>query len=123
MTEDAVLQLLHRKQILVTSMPASMEGKRAFLGVYPIEPTWPSTRARLRRFGISLQDTAAPLYRISSFEIDQKLVETQDYPSEDDLDRVRDVVAIGDDDLRSKLLEFGVDLTQLDLPSNSDYPL
>ena len=86
-----------------------------------MDPKSPDTIALLRRSGVSASDE--PLYRVSAVEVNPALVESQDYPSEEDLRHVHDVVAIGDEDLRAKLNEFGVGLDQLDFPANTDYPL
>lgn len=123
MTEDLILQFLHNKELLTASFPASTESKLAFLGVYPIDPSWPSTIARLRRLGISTVNATQLLYRICAFEIDRELLDIDEYPSEETMNSLHDTVAIGDDDLRTKLKSLGLDLTQLDLPSKSNYPL
>lgn len=123
MTKDTVLQLVHSKTILATSIPASLEGKLGFLGVYPIDPTWPSTIARLRRHGISVSRWSKRLYRVRAFEVDRRLVEAEEYVSVESINSIRGEVTIGDEDLRATLEQLGVRLDQLDLPSQSNYPL
>jgi hypothetical protein len=57
------------------------------------------------------------------FEVLKTLVAGNAYLSERELANKRDAIAIGDEDLTTRLREFGVSIEGLDHPSNGDYPI
>lgn len=123
MTEYAVLQALHEGRSLVVELSTSREGRRAWLGVYPLRLDSPDVKALLRRYGYFDLHTDEPVYNIRTFEIDRSLNEADIWLSEDDLLEKRDALAIGDQDLRAKLEQFGTRLQDLVRPFKSDYPI
>jgi hypothetical protein len=123
MTRDAVLQLLHRGRQLASSVHASEEGSLGWIGVYPLDSQRPETATLLRRFGVAIMGHVAPVYRIRAFEVAKTLIEADVSISEDELKNTGDSLAIGDEDLESKLRSLGIELNRLDLPFKSNYPI
>jgi hypothetical protein len=123
MTRDAVVQLLHRGRHLAAAIVAAEEGRMAWVGVYPLDPSRPDTSAVLRRFGVSVLGGAGPLYRIRAFEVQTTLIEEDASISEEELTNKRDALAMDDEDLVAKLRTLGIELEGLDLPFKSNYPI
>lgn len=123
MTRDTVLQLLQRGAHLVAAIPARLPGRQAWVGIYPIDPNRRGADIVLRGFGVSVADASSPLYRIRAFEVAQALIDADASVGEADLENPQDLLAIGDDDLETKLRALGVELEQLERPFKSDYPI
>jgi len=123
MTEDALLQLLHRGKHLATSIIASAETKLAWVGVYPLDVHRKGTVRALQRSGLSMPDNDDIIYAVRAFEVERTRVNSDAWICEDDLDNKVNTVVIGDDALRAKLEEVGVRMDQLDLPYKSNYPI
>jgi hypothetical protein len=122
MTEETILYLLRRWTPLAVEIPASMQDRSAWIGVYPLNPEWPETRELLNQRGI-LMHAREPMYRVRRFEVERALIDADVWLCETDLRDKRDAIAIGDEDLRLKLAEYGVRLDQLLQHFKTDYPI
>lgn len=63
------------------------------------------------------------MYRVRKFELERALIDADVSVCEADLQDKRDAIAIGDEDLRLKLAEYGVRLDQLLQHFQTDYPI
>jgi hypothetical protein len=122
MNEETILYLLRRWTPLAVEIPATIPGRSAWIGVYPLDPSRPDTRHFLNRRDI-LSTTQEPIYRVRKFELDRALIDADAHVCETDLSDKQDAIVIGDDDLRLKLAEYGLCLDQLLQHFKTDYPL
>lgn len=123
MTIDAVLALLHRGKSLAACCAAAQENRLGWVGVYPLNLSRRETAVVLQRSGIASLHGDAPIFRIRKFEVDRQLILDDVSIGEEDLANAADILAIGDDDLQSKLQALGTAIEALDLPFKSDYPI
>jgi len=113
---------LHRGQLLVAERPCTDPERRAWIGIYPLNPTDPTTQQLLLREGISvLPGTAERFYRIHTFELPRNLENT--YFPEEVKRSPQYYFAIGDDDLVDRLRQLEILPTDFNVPWRSDYPL
>src|SRR5689334_2083755 len=84
MTEHAILQVLHEGRSLVAELSTSREGKRAWLGVYPLRLCSPDVIAFLRSHGHFDLESQEHVYNIRVFEIDRTLNTADVWCCEDD---------------------------------------
>src|SRR6185503_2323714 len=122
MTDETILSLLHRGTRLAAIIPSTSEDRIAWIGVYPLNLKSPDTLQMLLRRNVAT-NTTMPVYRLRTFEVDRALVDKDKWISDDDLTNDRDAIAVGDDDLREKLAQFGARLDQLEQHFKSDYPI
>jgi len=122
MTKDAVLHLLHTNKPLAAAIRPESVGLLSWVGVYPIDATWPDGAALIRRFGVDAR-SKDHIYYVRRFDVDQELVAADVWLSEEDLRNRQDTLVVGDDALISRLAQLGVYIEELDLPHKSDYPI
>jgi hypothetical protein len=122
MLRDALVQWLQEDRILTGELIPTKEGRRAWVGIYPLSLKRQGTHARLKREGLAILPGAdVHVYLISTFEIDVSLLDK--YFSEEEIENKRDFILFGEDALFEKLEELHIPLEILDSPARNDYPL
>jgi hypothetical protein len=120
---EAVLQSLHRGAVLAAPVPPRNTANLAWVGVYLLDPSKPTTAEFLRREGLAVLPSVGRSYHIRRFEVERRLIEEDACIAEAEMTEKESLLAFGDDDLRMKLARLGVGVEQLDLPHKSDYPI
>jgi hypothetical protein len=122
MLRDALVQWLQEDRILTGELTPTNEGRRAWVGIYPLSLKRQGTHARLKREGLAILPGAdVHVYLISTFEIDVSLMDK--YFSEKEIEKKQEFIVFGDDALFEKLEELHILLEILDSPLRNDYPL
>jgi hypothetical protein len=123
MKRDAALKLLHKDWSLAVRTPASREELLAWIGVYPLDPARSGTEVTLKLFNAFPPTDTGPIYRVRRFEVDEQLIQAEVWIADEDVYLKDDLIVFGDDNLFSRLAEFGVGPDDLELPATVDYPL
>jgi len=121
--ELTALNALHDGQSLAAATPAAAADRLAWVGVYPLNLEWETTRDFLRSRSQVVPLPGSRVYRIRAFEVQRRLIEEDASISEPDLENLADELAYGDAQLTAELERLGVKLEQLALPYQSDYPI
>src|SRR5512146_2230018 len=123
MNENAVMESLHRGTVLAAAIPASCHDTLAWVGVYPLDLSRQTTVEFLRNHGLSTLPNAASAYHIRTFEVHRELIDADASIAEQEMTNKRSFFAFGADDLRAKIRALGLEIENLDLPFESDYPI
>lgn len=115
------LNSLHRRGQLVAELKATQEGRRAWLGIYVLDPAVEESAIYLRRVGFDLSQPTTKVYRVRTFELKAELIETNVW--EGDLELTRDHLARTDEALIQVLASLGLTLESLEYPWETDYPI
>jgi hypothetical protein len=116
MDTRVMVEVLNRPRgVVCAELTATGPGRTAWIGIYRVDLKDSSARALLRRLDISiLPSVQHPIYHIKLFEIADELRETDFYDG--DMQNRRSFIAVGVEDLLSKLAELGVSVDRLDYP-------
>jgi hypothetical protein len=123
MLKNAVFSALHRRVALASPKAASDPKLRAWVGVYPLDTSEPSTIAMLRRQAFAVFPNNRFVYRIRAFEVSIALLEADVSIGEPEMLNKQDYFAFSDDDLVRQLEDLGLPIEALELPYKSDYPI
>jgi hypothetical protein len=123
MNESAVIESLHRGNVLAASIPASCPDNLAWVGIYPLDLSRQTTLEFLRNQGLMVLPSATSAYHIRTFEVRRELVEADASIAERALTNKSSYFAFGDDDLRTRMRALRLAIDSLDLPFKSDYPI
>jgi hypothetical protein len=123
MNAQAVLDSLHRGAVLAASVIPRNAANLAWVGVYRLDPSRPTTAEFLRREGVAMLPSVDHAYHIRRFEVERRFIEEDLSVAEPEMVAKESLLAIGDDDLQAKLARFGIGVEQLDLPHKSNYPI
>ena len=122
MNIESAIELLRRGRSLAASLAPLLPGRLAWVGVYPIDTTRPSSAAYLRSLGQSLT-YEQPIFRVRVIEVSESLVREDRCICEDDLHSRDDEIVVGEEALMSKLDRLGMSRDALEWPYKVDYPI
>jgi hypothetical protein len=123
MDTQSALQYLHGGKVLAVTIPAGNTNHFAWVGVYHLDLSKPTTVEFLRNEGLAILPSVQHAYHIRHFEVERSLVESDACIAEPEMTSKRSLFAFGDNELVTVLAELGVQIEQLDLPYKSNYPI
>ncbi|QSQ27349.1 hypothetical protein JY651_21640 [Pyxidicoccus parkwayensis] len=123
MNTDSALELLRRGRPLAVSLVPRNEGFLAWAGVYPLDPSKPSTAVVLRRLGATTVRSEQRVFRVRVIEVNESLLRSEACISEEDLHSREDRVVFGEEALMQELTRLGVPQDGLELPDKVNYPI
>jgi hypothetical protein len=123
MHRTEVISLLHRGKQLAAKMKSSDPQRLAFVGVYPLDLSQPSTQVFLHGRGLQNLPATGRAYHVRTFEVDRSLVEADVWMGETELTNTRSFFTFDDESLVEHLAQIGVPLESLEPPFKSDYPI
>lgn len=123
MDKNSVLYTLYSGKVVVATIPPSNGQFYAWVGIYPLDLSRPSTISFLRNQGISFEKKSGRAYHIRKFEVKKELVDEDISIAEPEMTNKVSYFVFGDDELLSTLVELNVAVDQFDLPHTSNYPI
>jgi hypothetical protein len=125
MDQDDFFRRLHRSprgEVIAAQLPATLPGRTAWLGIYPLNLASDDTAAFVRRAGVDIAPGEERRgFHIRTFELADSL--RDEWFCEAHMENKRSYVIVGDDALLAKLAELGVSLDSLDVAWRTNYPL
>jgi hypothetical protein len=123
MDREVAIDALRRGKPLAAELECTHPQRRAWIGVYPLDLSHPTTRQFIRNAGIAVFPEAGRAYSVRTFEVERRFFESDVWIGETELLDQRSSVAFSEADLMEQLKSFGASLESLDFPHKSDYPI
>jgi len=108
---------------LAAELTCASPTRTAWVGVYSLDLSQPSTRDFLKSRGIAIFPQAGRAYRIRTFEVDRKFIDPPVHIGETELINPVDTFAFDDEELVFRLHELGIEVERLEPPFKSAYPI
>jgi hypothetical protein len=123
MHKETAINALRRGIPLAAEVASADPQRRAWIGIYPLDPSRESTREFLRNAGIHIVPSVGRAYRVRTFEIDRTLNAQDIWIGESELANKTSFFAFTEDDLIRQLESLGTSLESFEPHHKSDYPI
>jgi hypothetical protein len=120
MDREDIIQALRSYTVLAAELVPTVEGRTAWLAVYPLDPSRPDTMDFLAGKGM-IVSSELPMYHIRAFEIPVAIANT--WFGEDDMLNKQSHVASGEDALFQTLNDLCIGYSRLRPVDETEYPL